>query len=91
MQKPQHHVRHLHARVINIILNFDAPPGMPQQPHERIPQHRIPQMPDVRRLVRIDAVCSTIVFAASSRAPASVACRPSFLASAAKKCSPVKK
>ncbi len=54
-QKPDHHVRHLHARVINIVLNLHAIPRVSQNPHHRVAQHRVPHVPDVRRLVRIDA------------------------------------
>src|SRR6266700_135911 len=53
--KGNHHVRYLYACVINIILNLHAVPRMPQYPHHCVAQHRVPHVPDVRRLVWIDA------------------------------------
>ncbi len=48
-------VRHLHARVIDVILNLHPVPRVPQDSHHRVAQHRVPHVPDVRRLVRINA------------------------------------
>ncbi len=50
----RHHVGHLHTRIVDIILNFHAPAAGPQHPHERIAQHGVAQMPDVRGFVGID-------------------------------------
>ena len=55
VQKPDDYVRHLHARIVNVILNLHAVPRVPQDSHHRVAQHRVPNVPDVRRLIRIDA------------------------------------
>src|SRR5882762_3269062 len=55
LQQANHYVRHLHARVINVILNLHTVPRVPQDPHHRVAQHCISYVADVRRLVRIDA------------------------------------
>ena len=55
MQKPHHHIRHLHAGVVDVVLHHHLLPRRPQQPHKRVAQNRIAQMPDMRRLVGIDA------------------------------------
>ena len=55
MQESENHVRHLHAGVVDVVLHFHATPGVAQQPRERVAQHRIAQVADVRRFVRIDA------------------------------------
>ncbi len=49
-----HDVRHLDARVVEIVLHLDVVAEEPQRPHEDVAQHGVPQMSDVRRLVRID-------------------------------------
>ena len=49
-----HHVGHLHARVVNNILHLYSPAARAQHTHERIAQHRVAQMSDVGGLVRID-------------------------------------
>ena len=49
-----HHVGHLHAGVVDVILHLDLRSGSAQHPNERIAQCGVPQMADVRRLVRID-------------------------------------
>src|SRR5882757_3288031 len=46
-QKSDHHVRHLHARIVDIVLNLHPVPRVPQNPHHRVAQHRIPHMPNV--------------------------------------------
>ncbi len=55
MQKSNHHVGDLHARVVDVILDVHFPARKTQQPDERITKNGIPQMPDMRRLVGIDA------------------------------------
>ena len=52
--EPDHHVRHLHAGVVDIILHFDAPSRAPQQAHKRVAEGRIAQMPDVRGFIGVD-------------------------------------
>ena len=49
-----HHVGHLHARVVDVVLHIHLVACRAQQPHQRVAQNRVAQMPDVRRLVRID-------------------------------------
>ena len=55
VQKSDYHVRHLHARVINVVLNLHAVPDVTQDSHHRVAKHRIPHVPDVRCFVGIDA------------------------------------
>ncbi len=55
VQESDHHVRHLHARVVDVVLNLHFAARLPQDPHHRVAQHRIPRVSDVRRLIRIDA------------------------------------
>ena len=55
LQKANHHVGHLHARVVDVVLNVDFPARGAQQPDERVAENGIAQMSDVRGLVRIDA------------------------------------
>ena len=54
MLEPDHHIGHLHPRIIDIVLHFHGAPCTPQQPHERIAQRGVAQMPDVRSLIGID-------------------------------------
>ena len=49
-----HHVGHLHAGVVDVVLHLDALPARAQHAHERIAQRGVAQVPDVRRLVGID-------------------------------------
>ena len=49
-----HHVRHLHAGVVDIVLHFDGVAESAQHPHEGVAQNGIPQVADVGRLIRID-------------------------------------
>ena len=55
LAKRNHHVRHLHAGVINVVLHGNFVARVAQHPHHRVAQHRIAQVPDVRGLVGIDA------------------------------------
>ena len=52
--KAHHHIGHLHAGVVDVVLHFHALAARTQHAHERIAQRGIAQMPDVRRLVGID-------------------------------------
>ena len=54
MQKSQHHIGHLDARIVDVVLHFHALSRITQDARERIPQHGIPQMPDMRGFIRID-------------------------------------
>ena len=55
MRKANHHIGHLHAGVVDVVLNVDFPARKTQQPDKRVAENRVPQVPDVRRLVGIDA------------------------------------
>ena len=52
--KTGHHVGHLHARVVDIVLHFHALAARAQHADEGIAQHGIAQVADVRRFVRVD-------------------------------------
>ncbi len=47
-------VRHLDAGVVDVILHFDRPALEPERADERVAERRVPQVPDVRGLVRVD-------------------------------------
>ncbi len=47
-------VSHLHAGVVDVVLNFDIPSKVSQQTAEGVTERGIPQVSDVRRLVRVD-------------------------------------
>ena len=49
-----HHVGHLHAGVVDVVLHLHPVPPRAQHAHERVAQHGIAQVADVRRLVGID-------------------------------------
>ncbi len=49
-----HHVGHLHAGVVDVVLNLDRMAEEPQRAHQRVAEGGVPQVADVRRLVRID-------------------------------------
>ncbi len=55
MQKSHHHIGHLHAGVVDVVLHIHLLPGGAQQAHERIAQNGVAQVADVRGLVGIDA------------------------------------
>ena len=55
MQESDNHICNLYASVIDIVLNIDITVRKTQQAHECVAQNCIAQMPDMRRLVRIDA------------------------------------
>ena len=54
MSERDHHIRDLHAGVVDVVLHFHSPACAPQQPHERIAQGGVAQMPDVRGFIGID-------------------------------------
>ena len=54
MMEADHHVGHLHAGVVDVVLHLDAAAARPQHAYERVAEHRVAQVADVRRLVRID-------------------------------------
>ena len=47
-------VGHLHAGVVDVVLHFDRRAAEAQDARKRVAERRIPQMADVRGLVRID-------------------------------------
>ena len=47
-------VGHLHAGVVDVVLDLYLAPLEAEQPGQRIPEHRVAQVPDVRRLVGVD-------------------------------------
>jgi hypothetical protein len=47
-------VSNLYARVVDVVLDLDLAAEKTQQPSERIPEGGVPEMADVRRLVRVD-------------------------------------
>ena len=55
VQKAHHHISHLYAGVVDIVLHVHLVPGGAQQAHKRIAQDCIAQMADVRGLVGINA------------------------------------
>src|SRR5581483_9127383 len=55
MDEPDDNVSHLDARVVDVVLNFDRVTSKLEQPREGIAQNGVAQMPNVRRLVGIDA------------------------------------
>ena len=50
-----HHVRHLHARVVDVVLDAHLVPAVPQHAHEGVAEDRVAQVADVGGLVGIDA------------------------------------
>ena len=55
MEKTHDNVGNLHAGVVDIILNFNVLAREAQQAYKRIAQNRVAKVPDMRRLVGIDA------------------------------------
>ena len=47
-------VGHLHARVVDVVLDADVVAAVTQQAHERVAQAGVAQVADVRGLVRVD-------------------------------------
>ena len=55
VHESDHHVRHLHAGVVDVVLDIDRVTRGAQQADKCVAQNRVPQMADVRCLVGIDA------------------------------------
>jgi glycerol-3-phosphate responsive antiterminator len=55
MQKAHHHIGHLHAGVVDVVLHVDLLAGGAQQAHKRVAENGVAQVADVRGLVGIDA------------------------------------
>ncbi len=55
VNEPHHHIGNLDAGIVDIVLHIDLLSSRNQQPHESITQNCVAQMPDVCRLVGIDA------------------------------------
>ena len=55
MNKADDDVGDLHAGVVDVVLHFDAIAGGPQDAHERVAEHGVAHVTDVRGFVRIDA------------------------------------
>ena len=49
-----HDVRHLHAGVVDVVLDLHRDAEKPQQPHQGVAERGVAQVPDVSRLVGID-------------------------------------
>ena len=54
LAEPDGDVGHLHAGVVDVVLDLDLAPEEPQQPAECVAERRVAEVPDVRRLVRVD-------------------------------------
>jgi len=55
VQESNHHIGNLRSRVVDVILDVHFPARQAQQPDKRVAQNGVTQMPDMRRLVGIDA------------------------------------
>src|SRR5262249_49134397 len=55
LQQPNDHVRHLHARVVDVVLHLHTFARRAQHPRHRVAQHRVPHVPDVPPLIRFVA------------------------------------
>ena len=54
LPEPDDDVGHLDAGVVDVVLDFDRRVAEPEHPHERVAERRVPEVPDVGRLVGID-------------------------------------
>ena len=54
LPEPDDDVGDLHAGVVDVVLDFDLASLEAQQPAEGVAEGGVAQVPDVRRLVRID-------------------------------------
>ena len=54
MLETHHHVGHLHAGVVDVVLHFDVAAGGAQHADEGVAQDGVAQVPDVRGFVGID-------------------------------------
>ncbi len=55
VREADHHVGHLHARVVDVVLNVDFPARKTQQPDKCVAENGVAQVSDVRSFVGIDA------------------------------------
>ena len=55
MQKSHHHIGHLNAGIVDVVLHIHLLPGGAQQADKRVTQNRVAQVANVRGLVGIDA------------------------------------
>ena len=55
LRESNDNVRDLNPGVVNIILNFDLFAGGVKNAHKGVAQHRVPNVTNVRGLVRVDA------------------------------------
>ncbi len=55
VHETDHHVRNLHAGVVDVVLDVDGVSGRAQQSDKGVAQDCVAQMADVCRLVRVDA------------------------------------
>ena len=55
VQEADHHVRHLDARVVDVVLHADLAPALAQHAHEGVAQDGVAQVADVGGLVGVDA------------------------------------
>ena len=54
LTEADHHVGHLHAGVVDVVLNLHRMPEEPQRAHQRVAEGGVPEVADVRGLVRVD-------------------------------------
>ena len=54
LAEPDHDVRDLHARVVDVVLHLDGDAAKPLDTHQRVSQRRVPEVADVCSLVGID-------------------------------------
>jgi hypothetical protein len=55
VEEAHYHVRHLDARVVDVVLHADVVAPVTQQAHERVAQAGVPEVADVGGLVGVDA------------------------------------
>ncbi|OQC39426.1 MAG: hypothetical protein BWX64_01631 [Acidobacteria bacterium ADurb.Bin051] len=54
VEETDHDVGELDAGVVDVVLDLDRVAERPQRAPQQVAEHRVAQMPDVRRLVRVD-------------------------------------
>jgi hypothetical protein len=54
LAEADHNIRHLHAGVVDVVLDLDTASLEPKEPAEGVAERRVTQVADVRRLVRVD-------------------------------------
>ena len=59
MHQPHHHVRNLHARVVDVVLHPDNRTTAFQHPNECVAENCVSQMTDMAALLGLILVCST--------------------------------